>query len=183
MREFIDWRLDTLPVERRVVFPERTSRLLELHRTYTTQQVSAALGLSGGVIMAGTQFVRPRNTDVFFITKNKSDQALSRFNDYNDYALSERLFHWSGPHDTGARSQSGMRWIRDASTKMLFVRRARRSELDSTGTYPAKASAAYVFLGPVKKTLGFREMGGVLKFTFEMEHSLPAEVFEYAKEA
>ena len=183
LREFIDWRLDTLPVERRVVFPEKTSRLLELHRTYTTLQVSAALGLSGGGIMRGTHFVQSRNTDVFFITKNKSGQALSRFHDYDDYALSESLFHWSGPHATGAASQSGSRWICDASTKMLFIRRARQSELDATGNYPAKSSAGYVFLGPVRKTLGYHETGGVLKFTFEMEHQLPAEVFEYAKEA
>ena len=184
LREFIDWRLDTLPIERRIVFPEKTSRLLELHRTYTTQQISAALGNNGYNIQKGTHFVQPRQTDVFFITKQKSGQTLTRFNDYDDYALSERLFHWSGPHDTGTHSKAGMRWISDTSTKMLFIRRAGPQKLDVSGTYPVKdTTAGFVFLGPVRKTLGYHETGGVLKFTFEMEHPLPADVFEYAKEA
>lgn len=183
LREFIDWRLGTVAPANPVVFKEKTSSLLELHRTYSSQQISAALGQTGGVIMAGTFFSGKRNTDAFFITKSKSDAALSRFRDYNDYAETERVFHWSGPHATGELSAAGRRWIQDASTKMLFLRRLKKSRLDVTGNYPIQAAASYVFLGPVSRTLDHHEENGVLKFRFLLQHSLPAEIYDYAKEA
>jgi hypothetical protein len=66
---------------------------------------------------------------------------------------------------------------------MLFLRRLKKSRLDVTGNYPIQAAASYVFLGPVSRTLDHHEENGVLKFRFLLQHSLPAEIYDYAKEA
>jgi hypothetical protein len=41
---------------------------------------------------------------------------------YNDYAISERLFHWKSRSTTSASSPTGQRYVSGSSKVLLFVR-------------------------------------------------------------
>jgi len=41
---------------------------------------------------------------------------------YNDYAISERLFHWQSQSTTSASSPTGLRYVNGTSKVLLFVR-------------------------------------------------------------
>lgn len=70
----------------------------------------------------GVLYLRERNLDVFFITLNKSEKHFSPSTMYNDYAISERLFHWQSQSTTSGSSPTGQRYIHHGSKVLLFVR-------------------------------------------------------------
>ncbi len=100
---------------------------LSLHCTYSRDQIFAGLGhwtlsrMSVAGKREGVLFLRERNLDVFFITLNKSEKHFSPSTMYNDYAISERLFHWQSQSTTSASSPTGQRYV-SGSKVLLFVR-------------------------------------------------------------
>lgn len=183
LQEFFHWRTSHISPMKSKVFPQYTSRFLELHRTYNAQQISAALGRAGGVIMCGTDFNRERNVDTFFITRIKDEKDFSPTTMYEDYAKTPAIFHWQSPGRTTIASSEGQRYITNASKKMLFLRQTKRTRLDITGIYPiGSMSASYVFLGPVSKVLS-HEGEKPISFDFELEYAMPANVFDFARGA
>ena len=182
MLEFLQWRMARIEPLRSVVFPE-TSKFLELHRSYSGKQISAAIGRSGSVIMSGTDFNRERNLDSFFITIRKTEAEFSPSTMYHDYAKSPQIFHWETPGRTTLMSDEGKRYLTNRSRKMLFIRHSKTVRRDITGEYELNpTNAFYTFLGPVKSILS-HENEAPIGIDFEMEYDLPAEVFEYSKGA
>ncbi|MFA4859723.1 DUF3427 domain-containing protein [Methanoregula sp.] len=100
---------------------------LSLHCTYSRDQIFAGLGhwtpfqISVAGKREGVLYLREKNLDVFFITLNKSEKHFSPSTMYNDYAISERLFHWQSQSTTSASSPTGQRYI-SGSKVLLFVR-------------------------------------------------------------
>jgi superfamily II DNA or RNA helicase len=100
---------------------------LSLHCTYSRDQIFAGLGhwtpnkISVAGKREGVLYLREKNLDVFFITLNKSEKHFSPSTMYNDYAISERLFHWQSQSTTSASSPTGQRYIH-GSKVLLFVR-------------------------------------------------------------
>ena len=90
---------------------------LSLHCTYSRDQIFAGLGhwTPSRINVAGKRegvlYLREKNLDVFFITLNKSEKHFSPSTMYNDYAISERLFHWQSQSTTSASSPTGQRYI------------------------------------------------------------------------
>ncbi|PKL64298.1 MAG: NgoFVII family restriction endonuclease [Methanomicrobiales archaeon HGW-Methanomicrobiales-3] len=101
---------------------------LSLHCTYSRDQVFAGLGhwipekINVHGKREGVLYLREKNLDVFFITLNKSEKHFSPSTMYNDYAISERLFHWQSQSTTSASSPTGQRYISGSSKVLLFVR-------------------------------------------------------------
>lgn len=182
MVEFLEWRSSRVEPLRTVAFAE-TSKYLELHRTYNSKQISAAIGRNGGVIMSGTDYNMERNLDTFFITIRKPEAEFSPTTQYHDYAKSPGIFHWETPGRTMIDSSEGQRYLKDTSKKMLFIRHSKRVRLDVTGQHELSAMTSYyTFLGPVEKVLGY-ESEKPIGIDFKMAYDLPAEVFSYAKGA
>ena len=180
--EFIEWRKKQINPMHRIVFPE-TSDFLELHRTYSTSQISAALGRGGGVIMTGTDYNRERNVDSFFVTRIKDERDFSPTTMYKDYAKTLKVFHWQSPSRTTVLSSEGQRYINDASKKMLFIRQSKQHKLDITGNYSiAPTTSNYIFLGPVSKVLS-HEGECPISFDFELQYPMPADVYDFARGA
>ena len=44
--------------------------------------------------VAGLQYVEDCNTELFFVTLNKSDKDFSPTTQYDDYFISADRFHW-----------------------------------------------------------------------------------------
>lgn len=101
---------------------------LSLHCTYSRDQIFAGLGhwtpsrISVAGKREGVLYLREKNLDVFFITLNKSEKHFSPSTMYNDYAISERLFHWQSQSTTSASSPTGLRYVNGTSKVLLFVR-------------------------------------------------------------
>jgi superfamily II DNA or RNA helicase/HKD family nuclease len=142
---------------------------LFLHRQYTRDEVLVGLGLPELVGARHTQTGRfwseATNTEIFFVTLDKSEKAFSPSTRYDDFALSPTRFHWQSQSTTGENSPTGQRYVRqreNGATFLLFVR--------------AKKGDAFLFLGPVRYVShsGSRPMS----IYWDLDHPLPAWFFD-----
>lgn len=182
LREFLEWRQSRCAPMQRVTFPQ-TSNYLELHRSYSSKQIAAALGTDGMTIQGGVYYQRSTDSDAFFITRLKGDKEFSPTTMYKDHAKSQSIFHWESPNNTTLISDPGKRYISNDSTKMLFIRQSKKKEMDITGAYPIGSQTSnYIFLGPVKRVLS-HEGECPIGIDYELQHPIPADVYEYARGA
>ena len=120
---YLEEKTDVLEGNLNLGFPSG----LSLHCTYSRDQIFAGLGhwtphqINVAGKREGVLFLREKNLDVFFITLNKTEKHFSPSTMYNDYALSETLFHWQSQSTTSASSPTGKRYIH-GSKVLLFVR-------------------------------------------------------------
>ncbi|MCE5285899.1 MAG: DUF3427 domain-containing protein [Pelosinus sp.] len=118
---------------------------LDLHCTYSTAQILAAVGYYNEEKMPamreGVKYLAEKNLDIFFITLNKSDKDYSPTTLYDDYSINEVLFHWQSQNRTSDESTTGQRYINHKQRGgriALFVREYKTSK---AGASP------YTFLG------------------------------------
>lgn len=115
---------------------------LDLHCSYTRDEILLAMDhMDPSNVREGVKWIQDKQTDIFFITLNKSDKDYSPSTMYKDYSINESLFHWQSQSTTGSDSNTGQRYInhRSLGSKiLLFVREHKRN---SFGTEP------YTFLG------------------------------------
>ena len=119
---------------------------LELHCDYSRDEILAGLGVwtleEQREVREGVVFVQNLPADLFFITLNKTDRDYSPTTMYDDYAVSEHMFHWQSQSTISEDSPTGQRYISHrqlGSEVLLFVREDKRNN---------GASCPYTFLGP-----------------------------------
>ena len=122
----------------------------------------------------GVMHVSERKADVFFADINKSEADFSPTTMYEDYAITDRLFHWQSQSLTSDTSKVGIRYINHQNlgyTPLLFIRDRNKT--------PNKLTAPYFFAGPLKykKHAGSKPMSIV----WELENPLPAKVLQWAR--
>jgi superfamily II DNA or RNA helicase len=120
---------------------------LGLHATYTRDEALVGLGhwsmSDRPEFREGVLHLAKSSVDAFFVTLNKTEAAYSPTTMYEDYAISDRLFHWQSQSMTSAGSPTGQRYIRhreQGHTPLLFVREHKY--------LPTGLAAPYFFLGP-----------------------------------
>ena len=117
---------------------------LDLNCAYSRDQILVAFDfMNPSNVREGVKYIPEKKTDIFFVTLNKSEKDYSESTMYNDYSISENLFHWQSQSTTSTDSPTGQRYINhraQCSKILLFVR---EHKSDSTG-----AAAPYTFLGP-----------------------------------
>lgn len=145
---------------------------LQLHADYTRDEILTALGVwtleSQPELREGVLYVKPIKADLLFVTLNKTEDAYSPTTMYDDYAISDRLFHWQSQSTTSAESATGKRYINHREnfhTVLLFVREDKKRN---------QIAQPYTFLGPVDYAghTGSRPMS----ITWELRHKLPAKL-------
>lgn len=150
---------------------------LDIHGTYTRDEILAAFGLwdfeKKPEVREGVRFLPEQKTDLLFVTLNKSEKDYSPSTLYEDYAISEKLFHWQSQSTTGEHSETGRRYVRHEKTGnriLLFVRKEKKSE-----KWPFGLSEPYVFAGPVR----YRSHQGSrpMSIVWELDYPLPAHLF------
>jgi superfamily II DNA or RNA helicase len=175
MRELLQYKLDGIDevapcVELPFVCP------LQLHSDYSRDETLAALGVwtldVQREVREGVLFVKELPADVFFVTLNKTEGDYSPTTMYNDYAISESLFHWQSQSTTSAESPTGQRYIHhraNGSTVLLFVREDKRRN---------GLAAPYCFLGPADYVS--HEGSRPINIVWQLRHPLPAKLFRRA---
>ena len=143
---------------------------LEIYAQYTRDQILSALGYYTELKIKshreGVLFLKEKNMDAFFITIRKSEKAYSASTMYEDYVISEELFHWQSQSTTSASSETGKRYIEHKQRGhkiLLFVREEKVVD---------GFTAPYVFLGTAEyqSHIGSKPMSIVWK----LDRSIPA---------
>jgi superfamily II DNA or RNA helicase len=167
-------RLDSRPIEPVGIVPLRS------HATYGLYEIIAAYGLvSNGSLREnreGVLWAEGRQSDMFFVTLNKSDEDYSSTTRYQDYPISPTLFHWESQSRTATASPTGQRYINHVargSRIILFVRENRRDERD--------VSTPYLCLGPAHHVS--HQSDRPMRIIWELERPMPAEIYSHAKVA
>lgn len=123
---------------------------LHLHAHYARDEVLAAFGVGSPdrppSVREGVKWVEEHQTDLFFVTLNKSDKDYSPSTMYHDYAINRELFHWESQSTTSVDSPTGQRYInhRTNNTKVaLFVRNTKTDANGRTAPYVCLGQADY----------------------------------------
>ncbi len=177
LQELFEWLLEHRTPIGPTRFQEKSGPLV-LHASYTREQVLLALGCGSferpRSSREGVFHVSDRKLDVFFADVEKTESDYSPTTMYEDYAITDRLFHWQSQSTTSDTSETGRRYIEHAQrgyTPLLFLRHRNR--------LANKLTAPYVFAGPLQyvKHEGSRPMSVI----WRLEHPLPAKMLSWAR--
>ena len=175
--ELLDWLLTHRTPLPKIKLAQEMGPLI-LHASYTREQVTLALGLGSfenpKSFREGMLHIPDRKLDLFFADINKSEADFSPTTMYEDYALTDRRFHWQSQSQTSDTSTVGLRFIHHQAqgyTPMLFIRE--RNRLSNGLTAP------YFFAGPLRYHR--HEGSKPITFIWDLEYALPAKAFSWAK--
>jgi len=141
---------------------------LDLHCTYTRDQILVAFDyMSPANVREGVKYLPDKKIDIFFVTLNKSDKDYSPTTMYNDYSISESLFHWQSQSTTGSDSVTGHRYINHKQMGVKTLLFVREFKIDLAGTAP------YTFLGTINYVQ--HEGSKPMSITYKLDRPIPAK--------
>lgn len=151
---------------------------LKLHCHYSWDQIFAAIGdVKNNKLYTPREGVynhKPTKSHFLFVTIDKNEKDYTPTTMYEDYAISEHLFHWQSQNKTGPETEVGKDYINheDRGIKIfLFIRKNKKT--------PYKRTAPYVFLGPAKYVK--HEGAKPMNITWQLKFPLPQELLLRAK--
>ncbi len=149
---------------------------LRVHARYTLGEIMAGMGISTPERQlrpqAGVFWDAKSQTDLFFVTLEKSERDFSPTTRYRDYAISPTLFHWESQSVTREQSETGQRYINHkARGSRVFIFARERKQQDGR-TLP------YLFLGPATYVNHQRERP--MQIVWQLEYEMPADFFHSA---
>lgn len=120
---------------------------VRVHGSYRLDEIMAAFGVarSGRIYRprgSGVWYEAADDTDLLFVTLEKSADEYSPTTMYEDHPLSPTEFHWESQSTTSATSPTGRRYVGGGGRVLLFARRTRKDERGET--------CAYLLLGTAK---------------------------------
>ena len=122
------------------------SQPLKLHSRYTREQILAAFGFhkfeAKSNKIEGVAFSAEKNTELLFITLNKSEKDFSPTTLYEDFAISETLFHWQSQNAVSPTKGKGLSYINHFKEKKRILLFVREKSTDEYGN-----AMASIFLG------------------------------------
>lgn len=127
------------------------SQPLKIHGRYTRDQILAAFGSSTfnkkSSNREGNFDNKELNTELLFINLIKSEKDFSPTTLYEDYAISDTLFHWQTHNAASPDTERGLGYINHLNSGkriLLFVRERNTDEFGNT--------MGYVFIGDASIT-------------------------------
>ena len=148
---------------------------LKIHSRYTRDEILVAMKLhtfeKASSNREGVALNKDLNTEAFFVTLKKSEKEYSPTTLYDDYALSEYLFHWQSQNATAPESPKGLSYIQHQELEkkiLIFVREQNEDEYGLT--------MSYVFLGlaDFQKTSGAKPMN----IEWKLKEPMPAYIWK-----
>jgi superfamily II DNA or RNA helicase/HKD family nuclease len=135
--QLLDVLFDRIPSHENEL-PHQSDWPLYLHRKYRRDEIFVAIGQANKENREGRYKIPQTNTELFFVTLDKSEKQFSPTTRYEDYATSPTRFHWQSQSTTSESSPTGCNYVerhKNQAEFLLFVR-------------PTK-NDAFTFLGPV----------------------------------
>jgi superfamily II DNA or RNA helicase len=130
---------------------EQLPALLEQYGCYTREEVFTLFGRQTATkkmqgMVSGVFNVEEWNTELLFVTLNKSDVDFSPSTQYDDYVMSETLFHWQS-QNTDSHQGTGARFVNQQSNGkrfLLFVREDKKDGYSNTAPFYCFGLVDYV---------------------------------------
>ncbi len=151
---------------------------LHLHAHYLTEEIAAAFDLrtkegllyrpQSGVISVGDRH------DLLLVTLDKKSKSKVPHLQYEDYALSPRLFHWESQASTRRDDKLGRRHLGDTVRPLLFIREINK---DDRGL-----GVSYRYIGAVRRVDDEGERP--IRITWSLlEADLPPDLLQQSRAA
>jgi superfamily II DNA or RNA helicase len=169
--EFLEYRRTQLLTQPREPLAQWGGPL-SLHSSYTRDEILIAFrhwDLNRRPdFREGTLHLKTSKIDAMFVTLHKTLEAYSQTTMYEDYAITDRLFHWQSQSTVSDHSETAARYFQHAErgyTPLLFVREFKDG--------PA-GSMPYIFLGDMQ----YRSHEGSkpVSIVWELHQRLPARL-------
>jgi superfamily II DNA or RNA helicase/HKD family nuclease len=138
---------------------------LQVHATYTRNEIAEAFGLKGGGWITGVRYDETTNSDLLLVTLNKTEKHYTPTTMYRDYVISRDRFHWESQSSASQHTGAGKRYLERSSRPLLFVRFER--------TEP------YLFIG--QGDLESAEGNRPIAIAWKLRTPLPEDVFQAAR--
>lgn len=138
LQELTDYLLANIGVK---TFPVDSTLYpkLEQYGRYTREEVFILFGrqteqktMQGS--LTGVFNIDEKNTELFFVTLNKSDKNFSESTMYDDHVVDKHRFHWQS-QNSDSHEGSGKRFVEQAKNNkkfLLFVREHKHDEFGNT---------------------------------------------------
>jgi superfamily II DNA or RNA helicase len=164
-------KIDFLELENLLSYPLP----LKIHGRYSREQILAAFRLSSfkkkSSNREGVAENKELNTEILFIDLVKSEKDFSPTTMYQDYAISETLFHWQSQNSTNEDRGKGLSYInhvKHGKKILLFVRECNENEFGTTMSY------AFIGEGIYQKHIGSKPMSII----WELKTPIPAYLWK-----
>ena len=150
---------------------------LEVYARYSRDEILSSFRLHNAEkkysSREGVLNVKSKDTELLFVTLDKSSGTFSSTTSYEDYAISEKIFHWQSQNSARPDRGVGLSYInhqKKGKKILLFVREKTKDEYGFT--------MPFHFLGPVNYVShsGMKPMS----INWELENKIPAALWEYA---
>lgn len=173
--EFLEMRIDEINFkEMKLNLPYEQP--LMVHARYTRDQILSAFKENSfdkkSSSREGVVENKELNTELLFVTLNKSEEDYSPTTMYDDYAINETLFHWQSQNSASPETAKGKSYIEHEKNDkkiLLFVREKDKDEFKNT--------MGYVFLGEgnLKDYYGAKPMS----IEWELNEPIPNYLWSY----
>ena len=152
---------------------------LASHATYTLGEIVAAhrrTDKRGALVFpqGGVLWNEATQTDLLFVTLEKSDRDYSPTTRYADYPISRTLFHWESQNTASPDTSSGRRYVEQptrGTNVILFVRERKRDGRGETLPYHCLGRARY----------RSHESERPMKILWELECPMPGWLYQAGK--
>ncbi len=160
-------------IEKEIELPYKQP--LKVHSRYTREQILSAFGFhtfeNKKNIIEGVADSKEKNTELLFITLDKSEKDFSPTTFYNDFAINENLFHWQSQNASRPDAGKGLSYVHHKKLKkkiLLFVRERNQDEFGNT--------MGFVFLGEgdIKEHYGSKPMN----VKWELKDPMPPYIYK-----
>jgi len=140
------------------------------HARYTREQVLSAFGHNTldkkSSSREGVLNIRDKNTELLFVTLEKTEDKYSPTTMYNDYAISDTLFHWQSQNSTKPDSPKGLSYINQSELKKHIILFVREKNYDKN-----KNTMTYICLGKVFYSTYYGSQP--MNITWKLENKIP----------
>lgn len=153
---------------------------LRLHASYGLSEIKAAFGLADierpGPMGVGVIHLESIKVYLHLVTFKKEERDFAPTTRYQDYLISRNQLHWESQAATTQATPTGQNYLRFKErgyTILFFARHEKRDEGET---------APFIFLGPASNLIS-AEGNRPIAMVWELEHPVPAELFERARVA
>jgi len=176
VKEIVNWLEAHVDIETRPIASVPADVPLELYGCYSREEQLILFGriTAEKSVNAQSGVYRVDNqTELLWVTLNKSDKDFSPSTQYEDYAINEKLFQWQS-QNSASHDNAGCRYVLQLQNHQQFLLFVREQKKDAYGL-----TEAYYCLGPVHyvSSRGDRPM----TITWQMESAIPAKILEKAE--
>ncbi|GAB4367623.1 MAG: DEAD/DEAH box helicase [Acidobacteriota bacterium] len=150
-----------------------------LHARYTRGEIFSALGAYRQLnSREGVVRLVDQRRLLLFVTLDKSGAGFTENTRYEDYAISDRLFHWQSQWQTRLESPLGRLYRhheREGVDVLLFVRERRKTALGLGAPFVCLGTVRYLHCEPGRER--------PLSITWRLDHPMPGWLLEKARAA